>query len=78
MATPLETEIGPASEFVIPIDDLLAASRPRSPAPEVTDEQMDAYRRRRQNPLPNWVWYAIGAALLVGALLLVVLIRKNF
>ena len=73
MATPLE--MGPASEFVIPIDDLLAASRPRSPAPAVTDAQMEAYRRRRQNPVPGWMWLAIAAALLVGGVLLAVLIK---
>ena len=33
---------------------------PARPAPAVTDAQMEAYRRRRENPVPNWVWLAIG------------------
>jgi serine/threonine protein kinase len=67
MAKPLETENAPASEFVIPIDDLLAASRPRTPALPVTDEQMAAYHRRQKNPVPAWTWIAIAVGLLVAA-----------
>ena len=46
VAQPLEN--GPASEFVIPIDDLLSASRPHSPAPAVT-----ARANGRLSPAPQ-------------------------
>jgi hypothetical protein len=73
VAKPLES--GPASEFVIPIDDLLAAGRPHSPAAPVTDAQMAAYHRRRKNPVPGWVWIVLGAGLLGGAVLIAMLMH---
>jgi serine/threonine protein kinase len=76
VAKPLE-ESGPASEFVIPIEDLLAAGRSHSPALAVTDEQMAAYRRRRENPVPGWVWLALGAAALLGVAILVVVLMRS-
>ena len=54
VAQPLEN--GPASEFVDSHRRSALRSRPHSPAPAVTDEQMAAYRRRRKSPVPGWVW----------------------
>jgi serine/threonine-protein kinase len=73
MAKPLDSGSGPASEFVFAFDDLLAAKSPR-PHPSVTEAEIAAYRDRHENPVPKWMWVAIGTGMLVVLAVLVTLI----
>ena len=72
-AKPLDNEAGPASEFVISFDDMLA-TRPAKPGPALSEAKIAAYRARHENPVPTWMWIAIGVGMLLGIAVLVALI----
>ena len=69
---------GPASEFAIPIDDWLDASRPPPPTREDTEERMAAYRTRHKNPVPVWVFVAVGAGMLLTFVIVMTVIAMNY
>ncbi len=70
-------EAGPPSEFAIPIDDWLDASRAPAPAREETEEKMAAYRTRHKTPVPAWAWIAVGVGMLLGVVILATLIAMS-
>lgn len=62
----------PYSEFVISIEDLIGPQQPKA-RESVSDKPIAPHRTRKQQNLPVWVWPAIGAGLVLAAILVAIL-----